>query len=68
MNDKVKQIGDAQPPKGPQIVKAFVIPPGAWQTIYDCVRKAPEIDATPVKQFMESLQPMDVPIPPQKDD
>lgn len=60
--DNVKPI-----PQAPQTMKAFVIPAGAWQTIYDCVREAPERYATPVKQFMESLQPMDVPVPPQDD-
>lgn len=64
MTDKnVKDIKDApkNPPPAPRLVNVYVLPTGAFQTVYDCVRKAPEIDATPVKQFLETLQVVQVP-------
>ena len=62
-NKNVKDIKDApkNPPPAPDLVNIYVIPVGAYQSVYDCVRKAPEIDATPVKQFLESLQVVQVP-------
>lgn len=64
-NDKVTEMPPTMPP--PQMMPAYVVPAAAMQTVLDCVRKAPHIDADPVLGFLRSLEVVQVPVPPQPD-
>lgn len=62
--EAVKAALHAPPPvqEAPQTMQAFIVPAGAMQQVRDCIRQAPEIHATPILQFLNTLQVMNVPI------